>query len=168
MLWRMWRLTTCYDSGGHPFLQSTNGHHGRQVWVYEEDAGTDVDRQELERLREAFAKTRLTQKHSSDELLRLQKINKSQVKPHMSVYASRLNTYCVPSDRSWASMQYVCRPSNRHHLQLLEPHPARMQCKHILKREWNTIPCYRWTTGTFQAIMVGQCSCFQVCSLAAM
>lgn len=75
----MWRLTTCYDSEGHPFLRSTNGHQGRQVWVYDEDAGTDADRQEVERLREAFTDTRLKQKHSSDELLRLQKINKHQV-----------------------------------------------------------------------------------------
>ena len=83
----MWRLTTCYDSGGHPFLESTNGNQGRQVWVYEEDAGTDEERQEVERLREAFAKTRLTQKHSSDELLRLQKVNKSQVWQHGPVPA---------------------------------------------------------------------------------
>eukprot|EP00892_Ulva_mutabilis_P003932 jgi/Ulvmu1/1910/UM012_0069.1 len=75
----MWRLTTCYDSGGHPFLQSTNGHQGRQVWVYEEDAGTDADREKVEGLREAFTKTRLTQKHSSDELLRLQKIDRSKI-----------------------------------------------------------------------------------------
>lgn len=74
----MWRLTTCYDSEGHPFLESTNGHQGRQVWVYDEEAGTDAERQEVSNLREAFTKTRLTQKHSSDELLRLQKIDKSK------------------------------------------------------------------------------------------
>lgn len=76
----MWRLTTCYDSEGHPFLESTNGHQGRQVWVYDEDAGTDVERQEVSNLREAFTTSRRTQKHSSDELLRIQKIDKSKAR----------------------------------------------------------------------------------------
>lgn len=68
----MWRLTCSSDQGGHPMLATTNGFQGRQVWEYDADGGTAEERDEVERLRAAFTKTRLTQKHSSDELLRMQ------------------------------------------------------------------------------------------------
>jgi hypothetical protein len=66
----MWRFTTGWDSDGHPLLHSLNGNVGRQVWVYEPDAGTPEERARVEELRASFTKNRLQQKHSSDELLR--------------------------------------------------------------------------------------------------
>ena len=75
----MWRLTSCYDQGGHPFLATTNAHKGRQVWVFDEQAGTAEERHEVEQLRAKFVKTRQEQRDSSDELLRLQQRSKLKV-----------------------------------------------------------------------------------------
>jgi cycloartenol synthase len=66
----MWKFTTASDSDGHPLLRSLNGNIGRQVWEYDANAGTPEERAHVERLREQFTANRLTQKHSSDELLR--------------------------------------------------------------------------------------------------
>ena len=66
----MWRLTSANETPQHPLLHSLNGNVGRQVWVFDPTAGTAEERAEAERLREAFAATRLSQKHSKDELLR--------------------------------------------------------------------------------------------------
>lgn len=66
----MWRFTTAWDSDGHPLLRSLNGHVGRQVWVWDPEAGTPEERARVERLRRDFAANRHTQKHSADELLR--------------------------------------------------------------------------------------------------
>lgn len=41
-----------------------------QVWVYDAEAGTPEERARAEELRRKFAESRLTQKHSADELLR--------------------------------------------------------------------------------------------------
>lgn len=76
----MWKLTTCYDSNGDPLLTSKNKHVGRQVWVYDASAGSAEERATVEELREQFTKNRLQQKHSSDELLRLQKVVKEKVR----------------------------------------------------------------------------------------
>jgi hypothetical protein len=76
----MWRLTTCYDQNNHPFLKSTNGHQGRQIWVFDKEAGSDEDQQEIEGLREEFTASRFTQRHSSDELLRKQMRQKLKVR----------------------------------------------------------------------------------------
>lgn len=83
----MWRLTTCYDQDNHPFVSSTNGHQGRQVWVFDEAAGSPEDIAEIERLQAAFTKSRLQQKHSSDELLRKQTRSKRKVRRASSVVA---------------------------------------------------------------------------------
>ena len=61
-------------------MWSTNEHVGRQIWVFDEKAGSNEDRAEVERLREKFAKHRSSQKHSSDELLRLQQWRKAKVR----------------------------------------------------------------------------------------
>jgi hypothetical protein len=66
----MWKFKSAWDSDGNPFLTSLNGNVGRQTWVYDANAGTDEDRETIEKLRQEFVKHRHTQKHSSDELLR--------------------------------------------------------------------------------------------------
>lgn len=76
----MWKLTTCYDNDGDPLLTSRNGHIGRQVWVYDAAAGSAEERAKVEVLREQFTKNRFQQRHSSDELLRLQRVVKTQVR----------------------------------------------------------------------------------------
>ncbi|GAB4817280.1 hypothetical protein N2152v2_004326 [Parachlorella kessleri] len=68
----MWRLTCAGDAPDHPLLHTLNGKVGRQVWVYDANAGSAEDREQVERLRANFAATRLDNKDSSDELLRLQ------------------------------------------------------------------------------------------------
>lgn len=68
----MWRLHHQDDNDGDPLLRSLNGNVGRQVWRFDEKAGTAAERQEVERLRERFTSNRFEQAHSSDELLRLQ------------------------------------------------------------------------------------------------
>ena len=66
----MWRLTNGPETPDHPLLHTLNGKVGRQVWVFDSNAGTPQEREQVEKLREAFTANRLSQKHSSDELLR--------------------------------------------------------------------------------------------------
>ena len=66
----MWKFAPASDSDGHPLLRSLNNNIGRQVWVYDPEAGTPEERAAVEEAREKFAANRLTQKHSSDALLR--------------------------------------------------------------------------------------------------
>eukprot|EP00873_Tetraselmis_striata_P019221 jgi/Tetstr1/439485/TSEL_027917.t1 len=68
----MWRLETATDSDGHPALRTLNGFQGRQVWVFREAEGSPTERENVERLRREYASNRHTNRHSSDELLRLQ------------------------------------------------------------------------------------------------
>jgi len=69
----MWRMQSAEESAGSNGLLATlNNFAGRQVWVWKEGEGTAEERAEVERLREAFARRRGEQKHSADELLRLQ------------------------------------------------------------------------------------------------
>lgn len=74
---QMWRLVTAGRTpappgADHPHLASTNGHQGRQTWEFVPGAGSPEDRARVEALRAHFTANRDTQKHSSDELLRLQ------------------------------------------------------------------------------------------------
>jgi hypothetical protein len=66
----MWKFVTASDGDGNPLLRSLNKNVGRQVWVFDRDAGTQEERQQAERLRQRFEERKHTQKHSSDELLR--------------------------------------------------------------------------------------------------
>lgn len=76
----MWKLTTYHDNDGDPLLTSKNKHTGRQVWLYDADAGSAAERAEVEQFRAEFTKHRLQQRHSSDELLRLQQVVKDKVR----------------------------------------------------------------------------------------
>lgn len=78
----MWRFLSA--SAGAPLgadrLFSLNGHQGRQTWEYDPNAGTREERARVEELRAAFAANRHAQKHSADELLRLQAASKVAAK----------------------------------------------------------------------------------------
>ena len=60
----------------HPLLHTQNEHVGRGYWEYDPNAGTPEQRAKVEELRRHFTANRHTQKHSSDELLRLQVADK--------------------------------------------------------------------------------------------
>jgi achilleol B synthase len=66
----MWRLKV--SEGGGPWLRSSKGFIGREVWEFDPDAGTPEERADVARLRENFTKNRFEKKVSEDLLLRLQ------------------------------------------------------------------------------------------------
>eukprot|EP00897_Mesotaenium_endlicherianum_P006216 jgi/Mesen1/5622/ME000282S04782 len=66
----MWSLKVA--TGGNPWLVTLSDHPGRQIWEYDSNAGSPQDRAVIEELRAKFRANRFTQKHSSDELMRLQ------------------------------------------------------------------------------------------------
>lgn len=68
----MWRLKVA--EGGSPWMRTTNNHVGRQMWEFDPDSGSQEERDEVERAREAFRADRFQMKHSSDLLMRLQVI----------------------------------------------------------------------------------------------
>ncbi|WIA35779.1 hypothetical protein OEZ86_004168 [Tetradesmus obliquus] len=78
----MWKFLSASDSGGHPHLVSLNGNKGRQTWEFDAKAGTTEQRERVEQLRAAFAANRHVQRHSADELLRLQCADKIAAKQH--------------------------------------------------------------------------------------
>jgi cycloartenol synthase len=59
-------------AGDDPRLASMNSHQGRQTWVWDASAGTPEQRAAAEAARAKFAASRLEQRHSADELLRIQ------------------------------------------------------------------------------------------------
>lgn len=71
-LFRSSGTTGSTGSGSKELLFSTNHHQGRQTWEWHPNAGSPEERARAEELRANFARHRLQQKHSSDELLRLQ------------------------------------------------------------------------------------------------
>jgi cycloartenol synthase len=58
--------------GDDPKLASMNSHQGRQTWVWDPSAGTPEQEAAAEAARAKFTSNRLKQRHSSDELLRIQ------------------------------------------------------------------------------------------------
>jgi len=65
----MWKFAPASDSDGH-LLRSLNNNIGRQVWVYDQDAGTPEERNAVEEAQAKFRANRFHQKDSADELLR--------------------------------------------------------------------------------------------------
>ncbi|KAF6266299.1 cycloartenol synthase [Scenedesmus sp. NREL 46B-D3] len=78
----MWKFLSASDSGGHPHLFSLNGNKGRQTWEYDPNLGTSEQRDRVEQLRAAFTANRHVQRHSADELLRLQCADKIAAKQY--------------------------------------------------------------------------------------
>ena len=68
----MQSLTFLHHSFTRPVRVAIAGYAGRQLWEYDSDGGTRLERERVERLRANFTKHRFTQQHSSDELLRMQ------------------------------------------------------------------------------------------------
>jgi cycloartenol synthase len=66
----MWKFAPASDSDGHPLLRSLNNNIGRQVWVYDPNAGTPEERKAVEEAQANFTANRFNQKDSADELLR--------------------------------------------------------------------------------------------------
>lgn len=77
----MWQFRSASDAGG-PHLVSLNDNKGRQTWEFDPSAGTPEQRARVEQLRSAFTANRHQQKHSSDELLRLQAADRIAAKQH--------------------------------------------------------------------------------------
>lgn len=89
----MWKLVTAGNSGNHPLLHSLNENAGRQTWEWDENA-TREERAQVESLQQAFSHFRHVQKHSSDELLRMQSASKRRG----SVTPSRIAKGKQPTD----------------------------------------------------------------------
>jgi hypothetical protein len=68
----MWRLATRQESAD-PLLESANGLSGRQVWLFDKDAGSQQLLDEVEQLRASFTLNRHHLRQNSDSLLRIQK-----------------------------------------------------------------------------------------------
>ncbi|KAL3533223.1 hypothetical protein ACH5RR_006744 [Cinchona calisaya] len=67
----MWKLKIA--EGESPWLRTTNGHVGRQVWEFDPNAvGSSEEISAIEKAREGFRINRLEKKHSADLLMRIQ------------------------------------------------------------------------------------------------
>lgn len=70
----MWRLECSkgVDGLGRPLehLKTLNNNRGRQVWVWDPEAGTPEQRAQIEEAREHYAKHRFEQQHAADKLYR--------------------------------------------------------------------------------------------------
>jgi cycloartenol synthase len=59
-------------AGDDPRLASMNSHQGRQTWVWDPSAGTPEQQAAADAARLKFTQNRHEQRHSADELLRIQ------------------------------------------------------------------------------------------------
>lgn len=67
----MWKFVSSGDSSKHPWLRSLNGFAGRQTWEYI-DAASSEEKSQIQQLQDGFTHFRHQQRHSADELLRMQ------------------------------------------------------------------------------------------------
>lgn len=65
----MWKLKI--GEGGERLI-SLNNFIGRQHWEFDPNAGTQQERDEIERLRHEFTKNRFSNKQSADLFMRMQ------------------------------------------------------------------------------------------------
>ncbi|KAL6602716.1 hypothetical protein ACP70R_043077 [Stipagrostis hirtigluma subsp. patula] len=77
----MWRLKI--SQGGGPSMQTVSDFHGRQVWEFDPDAGTDEERAEVERLRREFTENRFRRRESQDLLMRMQFAGRKDLRADM-------------------------------------------------------------------------------------
>ena len=68
----MWKLKCAQESENSSLLRSLNDFQGRQIWVWDADAGTSHERAAVKKAQEQYTANRHNQKHGSDLLLRLQ------------------------------------------------------------------------------------------------
>jgi len=68
----MWKLKCAQDSENSSLLRSLNNFHGRQLWIWDADAGTAKQRAAVKKAQEQYTANKHAQKHGSDLLLRLQ------------------------------------------------------------------------------------------------
>eukprot|EP00854_Cymbomonas_tetramitiformis_P022865 gene22865-27634_t len=68
----MWKLKC--STGDDSSLQSLNDFVGRQIWEYDPEGGTQGERDAIDAAQKIFHDNRFVKKHSSDELMRLQRL----------------------------------------------------------------------------------------------
>ena len=68
----MWRLNVGSNDNNNPLLRSLSGFAGRLTWTFDENAGSQAERQFVEDAREKFSRSRHEKQHSSDVLYRTQ------------------------------------------------------------------------------------------------
>lgn len=70
----MWKFSPSSDVDGlgrsHPLVRSLNNNVGRQIWCWDENAGSNEEKDAVAREQAKFTENRHTQKHAADELLR--------------------------------------------------------------------------------------------------
>lgn len=68
----MWKLKYSEIKEGQEFVTSVNNHIGRQYWEFDQHAGTEQERTQVEQAQEIFKDNRFINKNSSDLIMRLQ------------------------------------------------------------------------------------------------
>lgn len=68
----MWRLRIGAEAGDKTHLFTTNNYAGRQIWEFDEDAGSPEELDEVDKVRQNFSANRSVFKPSADLLWRMQ------------------------------------------------------------------------------------------------
>jgi len=64
-------------------MQTVSEFHGRQVWEFDPDAGTDEERAKVELLRQDFTENRFRRRESQDLLMRMQLTGEKHLRADM-------------------------------------------------------------------------------------